>query len=96
MESVSETLYDADGRLESVELPAVADPNNNDTLTRPKYEYTYDGRGNQVSIISPPTAATPVGAETQFAFNERGQQWARALPLAFGSDGDASATELSA
>ncbi|MCA9139481.1 MAG: putative Ig domain-containing protein, partial [Planctomycetales bacterium] len=88
--------YDADGRLESVELPAVEDPNNNDTPTRPKYEYTYDGRGNQVSIISPPTAATPVGAETRFAFNERGQQWARALPLAFGSDGDASATELSA
>ena len=73
--------YDADGRLVAVELPAVADPNNSGAITRPKYEYAYDERGNQTLIRD------PNGNETRFTFSDRGQQATRTLPLGFGSDG---------
>ncbi|GAA4443172.1 hypothetical protein GCM10023156_00020 [Novipirellula rosea] len=73
--------YDSDDRLESVELPAVPDPDNSGTPTRPKYEYAYDERGNQTLIVD------PLGRETRFTFTDRGQQATRTLPLGFGDDG---------
>ncbi len=87
--------YDADDRLESVELPAVPDPDNSVTPTRPKYEYAYDEQGNQTLIVD------PLGRETRFSFTDRGQQATRTLPLGFGDDGvqgtadDASASSFS-
>ena len=74
-------IYDADDRLAAVELPAIADPNNGGSITRSRYEYSYDERGNQTGIVD------PLGNETRFTFTERGQQATRTLPLGFGDDG---------
>ena len=87
--------YDTDDRLSAVELPAVADPNNGDAITRPRYEYSYNERGSQTGIVD------PLGHETRFTFTDRGQQASRTLPLGFGDDGivgtsdDAAATDFS-
>ena len=73
--------YDASGRLAAVVLPAVPDPTNNDLPTRPRYEYGYDAQGNQTLIRD------PLGHETRFTFDDRGNQLTRTLPLGFGPDG---------
>ncbi|MBI1249378.1 tandem-95 repeat protein [bacterium] len=73
--------YDAYGRLVAVELPAVADPNNGGALTRPRYEYEYDAHGNKTVIRD------PLGRETRFTYDERGQMLTRTLPLGYGADG---------
>ena len=84
--------YDAQGRLTAVELPAVPDPNNSNTLTRPRYEYEYDAQGNQTVIRD------PYGRETRFTYDEDGRMLTRTLPLGYGADGiegtgdDSSAT----
>ncbi|MEZ6044193.1 MAG: putative Ig domain-containing protein [Planctomycetaceae bacterium] len=67
--------YDSEGRLESVTLPQVADPQNGGTLTAPVYEYDYDVYGNLIQITD------PLGRETGFTFNEQNQQLTRALPV---------------
>ena len=74
-------IYDADDRLAAVELPADADPNNGSSITRPRYEYSYNERGSQSGIVD------PLGRETRFTFTDRGQQATRTLPLGFGDDG---------
>ena len=45
--------YDTAGRLIKVILPAVQDPNNNNVMTQPVYQYVYDIYGNQIAIIDP-------------------------------------------
>lgn len=67
--------YDSAGRLTAVILPAVADPENDNELTRPRYEYGYDERGNQTSILD------PKGRETRFTYDQQGRQLTRTLPL---------------
>ena len=78
------SAYDRHGRLISVELPAVADPQNGGALTRPKYEYRYDARGNLIGIRDPlfahATADPGSDRETVFTFDERGNQLSRTLP----------------
>ena len=73
--------YDPAGQLMSVTLPAVPDPNNNATPTRPRYEYGYDDQGNQTLIRD------PLGHETRFTFDAQGNQVSRTLPLGYGPDG---------
>ncbi|MBA3354293.1 MAG: RHS repeat-associated core domain-containing protein, partial [Blastocatellia bacterium] len=82
-------VYDPDDRLAAVELPAVANPLNSNTIERPRYEYAYDEQGNQTLIRD------PLNRETRFTFTDRGQQATRTLPLGFGSDGIASTADLS-
>jgi len=48
-----EFVYDSAGRLIKVILPEVEDPNNNNILTKPVYQYVYDIYGNQIAIIDP-------------------------------------------
>ncbi|HML74991.1 MAG TPA: choice-of-anchor K domain-containing protein [Anaerohalosphaeraceae bacterium] len=45
--------YDAAGRLTSVTLPGVQDPENNNTWTAPVYSYIYDDYGNQAGVVDP-------------------------------------------
>ena len=73
--------FDSQGRLSAVELPAVPDPDNANTLTRPRYEYGYNEQGNQTLIKD------PLGRETRFVFDSQGRQLTRTLPLGFGPDG---------
>jgi RHS repeat-associated protein len=73
--------YDDQGRLSAVELPAVPDLENNNQVTRPRYEYGYDAQGNQTLIRD------PLGRETRFTFDAQGRQLTRILPLGFGPDG---------
>jgi RHS repeat-associated protein len=72
--------YDGQGRLTAVTLPSVIDPRTGQ-LASPRYEYGYDEFGNQTLIRD------PLGRETRFAFDGRGQQLSRTLPLGFGPDG---------
>jgi YD repeat-containing protein len=81
--------YDSQGRLWKVILPAVPDSQNGGALTNPVYEYRYDASGNQTHIID------PYGHTTVFRFDAAGRQLTRTLPLGFGPDGIASASELS-
>ncbi|MEX1232941.1 MAG: putative Ig domain-containing protein [Planctomycetaceae bacterium] len=74
--------YDHQGRLVAVELPAVVDPSNGNVLVRPRYEYEFDALGNQTSIRD------PLGRETRFTFDDRGQQLSRTLPLGIGTEDD--------
>jgi RHS repeat-associated protein len=67
--------YDAQGRLVAVELPAVPDPLNSNTLTHPRYEYAYDAQGHQTLIRD------ARGRETLFTYDEQGRQLTRTLPL---------------
>jgi len=67
--------YNADGRLASVQLPPVANPQNGGAMTNPTYQYGYDVFGNQTSIQD------PLGRVTQFTFDERGNELSRTLPL---------------
>ena len=50
----TEYVHDAQGRLSAVVLPEAAHPTLTDgggpLMVRPRYEYTYDARGNQVTI----------------------------------------------
>ncbi|MEM7312871.1 MAG: hypothetical protein AAF497_06940, partial [Planctomycetota bacterium] len=66
--------FDTSGRLIAVELPAVPDDNN--VLTRPRYEYGYNEAGQQNLIVD------PLGRTTTLIFNELGQQTERRLPMA--------------
>lgn len=79
--------YSNQGQLVAVELPAVANPANGNALARPRYEYGYDGRGNQTLVRD------PLGRETRWTFNELGQEATRTLPLGFGADGILSTGE---
>jgi YD repeat-containing protein len=73
--------YDAAGRLSAVVLPAVPNPQNNGQLASPRYEYAYDGQGNQTLIQD------PLGRRTTFTFDARGRQLTRTLPLGQGQSG---------
>ncbi len=85
--------YDDTGRLTAVVLPEVVHP---DTLqlVRPRYEYGYDARGNQVSIrdnvvhvsaglgdYDHDDDSTDDTRLTLFTFDDRGNQLTRTLPL---------------
>ena len=72
------STYDRHGRLTSVELPGVADPQNGGAVTRPKYEYRYDARGNLIGIRDP-LFAQNAARQTTFTFDERGNQLTRTL-----------------
>jgi hypothetical protein len=50
--------YDASGKLTSVTLPAVQNPENNNTWTAPMYRYVYDDYGNQIGILDPKNQLT--------------------------------------
>jgi RHS repeat-associated protein len=79
-----ETTYDYDllNRLVGVQLPPVPDPDHGNQLTIPRWEYGYDAKGNLVRTRD------PLGRETAFTYDERGNQLTRALP-----DGTAERTE---
>jgi YD repeat-containing protein len=64
--------YNAQGQLIAVTLPEVTLPDT--TTASPRYEYAYDVWGNQVSLID------PLGHETHWVYNERGQLLSRTLP----------------
>ena len=61
------------------ELPGVADPQNGGTVTRPKYEYRYDARGNLIGIRDP-LFTQNAARQTVFTFDERGNPLTRTLP----------------
>ena len=67
--------YDAAGRLASVTLPKVPDPDNGGALDHPVYVYKYDAYGNQALIRDPNEH------ETSFEYDARGNQTSRQLPL---------------
>jgi YD repeat-containing protein len=50
--------YDIAGRLISVTMPAVANPENSNELTNPLYNYYYDSNGDQVCILDDKGCAT--------------------------------------
>ena len=66
--------YDESGRLVAVELPAVVDPENNNQVSVPRYEYSYDRYGNQTLIKD------PKGRETAFTYDQFNRQTSRTLP----------------
>lgn len=72
--------YDAQGELIVVELPAVFNPQTG-AFESPKYKYVYDAEGHQIALID------PLGHETQFEYDNYGNQTERVLPLGFGPDG---------
>ncbi|MDB4766928.1 hypothetical protein OAG71_04490, partial [bacterium] len=72
--------YDTQGRLQTVSLPAVANPDNDGESERAVYEYGYDARGQQTSILD------PLGRKTNLTYDELGRQTARQLPLHESSD----------
>lgn len=78
---VREYQYDDKGRLSAVVLPEIPDPQNGNQPTKPTYQYEYDEFGNQTLVRD------PLGRETGFTYDNRGQQLARTLPLGFGPDG---------
>src|SRR5206468_1972188 len=69
--------YDASGRLSAVVLPEVPDPNSGGQLTHPRYEYRYDGRGDQASIRDPlfghPGVDPHSQRRTTLTYDERGK-----------------------
>ncbi len=67
--------YDTLGRLSAVNLPAIPDPENNDELVEPRYEYDYDVYGRLTTIRDPKSR------ETRFTYDELGRQLTRTLPL---------------
>ncbi len=56
--------YDANGRLATVTLPQVDDPENSNTPTHPACNYIHDTAGNQVAIVD------PKGRVRLFEYNE--------------------------
>ena len=77
-----EYQYDAQGRLVEVMLPQVADPQNNNQLTSPVYQYGYDANGNQTSIVD------PLGRETDFTYDAQGDETSRTLPIGVSTPSD--------
>ena len=77
----TEYEYDDAGRLSAVILPAIPDPQNNNQLTNPRYDYAYDEQGNQTLIRD------PLDRETTFTFDDRSRQLTRTLPLGQGASG---------
>ncbi|MCX5658323.1 MAG: hypothetical protein NTW19_01205 [Planctomycetota bacterium] len=96
--------YDSQARLSAVELPAVQDPRHlgdPTRLLRPRWEYTYDAKGNQVSILANlgrdeatgdvvDLGDALMGASelTTFKFDGQGRQTGRILPLGQPSEGE--------
>ncbi|MBX9580312.1 MAG: putative Ig domain-containing protein [Gemmataceae bacterium] len=70
--------YDAQDRLTAVTQPAVPDPLNGNTPTRPVTQYGYDAYGNQRTITD------ARGRVTAFTFDAFGQQLTRTLPAVAG------------
>ena len=66
--------YDTSGRLRQVQLPAVPDPLNNNTLTRPTYLYEYNAQGQMTKLTD------ALGHITSFGFNSQAQSTSRTLP----------------
>ncbi len=77
MGRMREFFYDDADRLVRVMLPAT--PVNGGQPAQPQYRYSYDGRGNLLSIISPANdgSSTPT---TTFTYDEFGRQVGRQLP----------------
>jgi YD repeat-containing protein len=73
--------YDSAGRLATVTLPAVPDPQNGGQLTSPIYAYAYDAFGNQVSTTD------PLGRQTLFTYDTQGHELTHTLPLGVASGG---------
>ncbi|MCA9039539.1 MAG: hypothetical protein KDA65_04250, partial [Planctomycetaceae bacterium] len=67
--------YDSEGRLSTVTLPQVPDPQNGNTLTAPVYEYNYDVYGNMTKITD------PLGRETDLVYNVDNLLLTRTLPV---------------
>lgn len=70
--------YDNDGKLTQVTLPEVPTFDVNTFTTGsgvPVYQYGYDARGNQTSLID------PMGRQTQFKYDAEGRQVTRTLPI---------------
>ena len=57
--------YDDAGRLTSVLLPEVDNPNQPGGRIRPQYTYSYDAYGNQVSIVDPNSVVDPNSHRTE-------------------------------
>ncbi|MEM1012470.1 MAG: hypothetical protein AAGI46_09655 [Planctomycetota bacterium] len=71
----TQELYDASGRLVSVWRPAVDDGTGTSTVTRPRYQYTYDALGNVRTQVD------PLGRTTVFHADDRGRTTGRTLPM---------------
>ena len=67
--------YDTMKRLLAVVLPAVPDPENSGTPTRPRFEYGYDVYGNLLTIRD------PKGRVTRFTYDYLNRLTSRTLPL---------------
>ena len=89
--------YDAAGRLTTVALPAVAEPDTS-AVVRPRYEYGYDAQGRQTTIrdnlaqLADGTVQSDhdgtAGDDTRqtlFTYDAQGRQLARTLPLGVSS-----------
>jgi len=66
--------YDVMGQLTAVVQPAVADPENGNTLTRPRTEYTYDRYGQQL------TQKDAKGRIINYTYDSFGRRTSRVLP----------------
>jgi RHS repeat-associated protein len=66
--------YDLDNRLAGVMLPAVPDPRNNNTLTRPTYRYEYNVFGQMSKLTDSNDHVT------HFGFDATGRPTSRTLP----------------
>jgi len=75
-------LYDKNGRLTDVWLPAVADALNGGAMTRPHWQYAYDINGNQISQTD------PKGNTTKFEYDELNRRTKRILPIGVSTTGD--------
>jgi YD repeat-containing protein len=67
--------YNSSGQLAQVQLPAVPNPLNGNTLTRPTFQYEYNGLGQMTKLIDANNRAT------QFQFDSAGRSTGRTLPL---------------
>ncbi|OGV70697.1 MAG: hypothetical protein A3K18_24040 [Lentisphaerae bacterium RIFOXYA12_64_32] len=66
--------YDQQGHLAAVELPAVPDPEHNNTPTRPRHDYGYDLYGRLMTITD------PKDRQISFSYDKFSRQLSRTLP----------------